>query len=186
MFVNSELAKLLSSGEKPLLSLEVNPPHGVEFESILQRLEGRLEGVDLFNVTDSALARMRFAAIPFASLLKNRFGLEPLVNISCRDRNLIAIQGDLLAAWALGIRSVVALTGDAVSVGDSPERKGVFEVNSVGLLKVIAKLNSGYDLAEKPLSGGTAFVPGVVVNPNAKNAAAELRRLDKKREAGAQ
>jgi 5,10-methylenetetrahydrofolate reductase len=151
----------------------------------MKRLEGRLEGVDFLNVTDCALARMKLAALPFASILKQRFGCEPLVNVSCRDRNLIAIQADLLAAWATGIRSIVALTGDAVTVGDSPDRKGVFEVNSLGLLHAVATLNSGKDLAGNELKGAPQFFPGVVVNPNARNAGAEIRRLKKKKESGA-
>src|SRR5690606_10081136 len=90
-----------------------------------------------------------------------------------------------LAAWATEIRSVVALTGDAVSIGDSPDRKGVFEVNSVGLLKVIEELNQGKDLAGNTLRGSPGFFSGVVVNPNAKNAGAEIRKLRRKGEAGA-
>jgi 5,10-methylenetetrahydrofolate reductase len=182
----SALTALFSSAARPALCLEINPPRGVDLAPIFARLDGgALEGVDILNVTDCALARMKLAALPFAALLKQRYGKEPVVNISCRDRNLIALQADLLAAWASGIRSVVALTGDAVTVGDSPERKAVFEVNSIGLLNAIHTLNSGQDLAGNKLSGAPAFVSGVVVNPNAKNVAAELKRLRKKKEAGA-
>ena len=181
-----KLRQAVNGGEgKPLLCIEVNPPRGVDVEEVFQRLEGKLKGIDLFNVTDSALARMKFAALPFASLLKAHFEIEPLVNLSCRDRNLIAIQGDLLAAWATGIRSIVALTGDAVTIGDSPDRKGVFEVNSIGLLNTIYKLNSGSDVSGNALKSAPAFYPGVVVNPNARNQAAELKRLARKKDAGA-
>lgn len=172
-----------ASGRK-LLCLEVNPPKGTDVESIFSRLNNNLEGIDFFNVTDSALAKMKLAAFPFAAMLKSRFGIEAMVNLSCRDRNLIAIQGDLLAAWAMGVRSVVALTGDAVTIGDSPDRKGVFEVNSIGLLHAISTLNGGQDLAGHALKGSPAFVSGVVVNPNARNGAVEIKRLKKKREAG--
>lgn len=182
----SKLQEISLSPARPLLCLEVNPPRGVELESTWSRFDGNaLAGVDFLNITDSALARMRFSPLPFAGLIKNKFGVEPLVNISCRDRNLIAIQADLLSGWATGVRSIVALTGDAVSVGDSPERKGVFEVNSVGLLHVIETLNSGKDLAGNELKGAPDYFPGVVVNPNAKNPGAELRRLQKKKDAGA-
>lgn len=170
---------------KPLLCLEVNPPRGTSLESIFKRLDGRLEGVDLLNVTDSALARMKMAAIPFACFLKERYGIEPLVNMSCRDRNLIGVQGDLLAGWVSGIRSIIALTGDAVTVGDSPERKGVFEVNSVGLLNTIYTLNDGKDLAGNKLKGAPDYYPGVVVNPNARNPKAEIKKLVRKKDAGA-
>ena len=169
----------------PLLCLEVNPPKGTDIDKIFKRLEGNVDDLDFFNVTDSALSRMRSSPLPFASLLKERFGVDPLVNISCRDRNLIALQADLLAGWTTGIRYVVALTGDAVSVGDAPETKGVFEVNSRGLLKTISTLNAGTDLVGNKLNGSPDYCPGVVVNPNAKNPQAEIRRLNKKKEAGA-
>lgn len=179
------LEKIKNNPEKPLLCLEVNPPRGVNVEDSFARLHGNVEGVDLFNVTDSALARMKQAGLPFASLLKQRFGIEAAVNVSCRDRNLLALQADLLAGWTLGVRSIVALTGDAMTIGDSPDRKGVFEVNSIGLLNVVATLNSGKDLAGNDLNGAPNFFPGVVVNPNVRNPAAEIRRLVKKKEAGA-
>ncbi len=180
-----EKLKNLGKSKELLLCLEVNPPRGVALEPVFSRLEGNLDGIDFLNITDSALARMKLAPFPFAAILKQRFGIEPLVNLSCRDRNLIAMQGDLLAAWVCGVRSVVALTGDAVTIGDSPERKGVFEVNSIGLLNAIAVLNGGKDLAGNELKGAPDFTTGVVVNPNVKNINAELRRLERKRDAGA-
>ncbi len=177
--------KIVYDAEKPLLCLEVNPPRGVDVADIFQRLEGSLDGIDFLNVTDSALARMKMSAFAFASVLKQRFNIEPMVNVSCRDRNLIALQADLLGAWLTGIRSIVALTGDAVSIGDAPETKGVFEINSVGLLKLIGDLNSGRDGNGHELKGATTFFPGAVLNPNANNRAAELKRLARKKEAGA-
>lgn len=175
-----------SGRQRSLLCIEVNPPKGADLDPIYRRLDGaNLAGIDFFNVTDSALAKMRFAPLPFASLLKQRYSIEPLVNISCRDRNLIALQSDLLAGWAMGVRSVVALTGDAMTIGDLPEGKGVFEVNSLGLLQALRTLNAGKDLAGHALHGNTGYVPGSVVNPNAKNVAAEIKRLTRKREAGA-
>lgn len=170
---------------KPLLCLEVNPPRGVDVESVCERLQGNLAGVDFLNITDSALARMRMSALPFASIIKQRFKIETMVNLSCRDRNVIALQSDILAGCALGVRSIVALTGDAVSVGDNPEAKGVFEINSIGLLNLINQLNSGKDLVGNELKGATSIIPGVVLNPNVKNPNAEIRRLEKKKAAGA-
>lgn len=181
------LARLLPAGaqtDKHILCLEINPPRGTEVEATLARYEG-LSGVDFVNITDSALAKMKLSGLNFASIFKQRFGTEPLVNLSCRDRNVIALQSDLLGAWALGVRSIIALTGDAVTVGDLPEAKGVFEVNSIGLLNIIASLNEGKDLAGVALKGGTSYVSGVVVNPNARNASAEIKRLSRKKEAGA-
>ncbi|MBX7143570.1 MAG: methylenetetrahydrofolate reductase [Oligoflexia bacterium] len=179
------LKELINCSGKTIVCLEVNPPRGSNLEPVVARLEGQLGGIDLINVTDSALAKMRMAALPFAAILKQRFQVEPLVNLSCRDRNVLALQADLLASWSVGIKSVVALTGDAMTVGDSPERKGVFEVNSVGLLGLIEKLNSGFDLEGHELDGCTGFICGCVVNPNARNIQAELKRLGRKKEAGA-
>ena len=169
----------------PMLCLEVNPPHGVNVAEALEKYVGQVAHLDFFNVTDSPLARMKLSALPFAAIIKSQLGVEPLVNISCRDRNIMALQADLLAGWATGVRGVVALTGDAMSVGDCPTLKGVFEINSVGLLGLISKINSGSDFADKPLNGAPSFTPGVVLNPNAKNSNAELRRLEKKVAAGA-
>jgi methionine synthase / methylenetetrahydrofolate reductase(NADPH) len=179
------LRKSVPGRGTPLLCLEVNPPRGVDLAPLFHRLDGQLDGIDFLNVTDSALAKMKMGALPCAGLLRQRYGVEPFVNLACRDRNVIALQGDLLAGWALGIRSVVALTGDAVTIGDMPECKGVFEVNSIGLLQIIQKLNEGKDLAGHTLHGMPAFCPGVVVNPNARNIGAEIKRLRKKADAGA-
>ena len=189
IFLEMSLEKLTTTASatnhRPILCLEVNPPRGVSWQAIEQRLSGQLGGIDFLNITDSALARMRMAALPFAAVVKQRFGLEVLVNQSCRDRNVLALQADLLGSWLTGVRSIVALTGDAMSVGDNPDRKGVFEVNSIGLLELIKTLNSGKDLAGNVLDQSPNFVAGVVVNPNVKNPAAELRRLEKKKAAGA-
>ncbi len=192
-FGGMRIGELLNSGQgasgskagpdRPLLCLEINPPRGTDIEPVLERYAS-LKGVDLVNVTDSALAKMKLSGFVFAALFKQRYGIEPVVNLSCRDRNVIAMQAELLGAWSLGVRSIVALTGDAVTVGDLPEAKGVFEVNSVGLLNIISTLNSGKDLAGVDLKGRTNYVPGVVVNPNAKNRDAEIRRLQRKRDAG--
>jgi 5,10-methylenetetrahydrofolate reductase len=180
----SALEALKETSGRPLLCLEVNPPRGVDVEGVLSRFAS-LKGVDLVNITDSALAKMRCSGLVFAALFKQRFGIEPLVNLSCRDRNVIGMQSELLGAWSMGVRSVVALTGDAVTVGDLPDAKGVFEVNSIGLLKIIAALNGGKDLSGFELKGAPQFLPGVVVNPNVKNHNAELKRLAKKKESGA-
>ncbi|WKZ57535.1 MAG: methylenetetrahydrofolate reductase [Bdellovibrionota bacterium] len=185
--MDNPVLALFSGARRPILSFEVNPPKGVELAAVWERLDRAdiASRIDFLNVTDCALAKMRLAALPFAALLKQRYGLEPLVNVSCRDRNIIALQSDLLAAWALGVRSVVALTGDAVTVGDNPTAKGVFEVNSVGLLKLIAQLGNGLDLSGAALSGAPDFFSGVVVNPNVRNPAAEVKKLLRKKEAGA-
>ncbi len=167
------------------LCLEVNPPRGTDLSSTIDRLTPVLDKIDFLNVTDCALAKMKAAALPCASRIKDMTGKEVVVNVACRDRNLIALQADLLAAWISGVTGIVALTGDAMSVGDSPERKGVFEVNSVGLLQTIMQLNQGKDADGHELKGKTSFLAGAVCNPNAKNTEVEVRRLGKKSNAGA-
>lgn len=178
------LLKVHGATSRPLLCLEVNPPRGTDVEGVLARC-GSLRGIDFVNITDSALAKMRLSALTFAAIFKQRVGIEPLVNVSCRDRNIIALQSELLGAWAMGVRSVIALTGDAVTVGDLPDAKGVFEINSIGLLNIVTTLNGGKDVAGVELKGSPDFVSGVVVNPNARNRDAEIKRLVKKRDAGA-
>jgi 5,10-methylenetetrahydrofolate reductase len=180
-----ELLEKINTTGKPLLCLEINPPRGTDLAQIFARLEGNLKGLNFLNITDSALAKMRMSSIIFASLLKQRFGVEPLVNFTCRDKNVIAIQSELLGAWALDIRSIIALTGDAVSIGDMPEAKGVFEINSIGLLNIIEKLKTGKDLAENVLHGSPHYIAGSVVNPNVKNINAEIKRLARKKDSGA-
>lgn len=165
--------------------MEINPPRSGSARAAGDRFRGRLTGIDLLNVTDCALAKLRCAAIPFAAKVKEQFGIPVAVNMSCRDRNIIALQADLLGAHLLGIDAVVALTGDAVTTGDFPAAKGVFEVNSIGLLNLLTKLNRGVDGHEQPLGEGIAIRPGVVANPTARNVAAEVRRLGKKVAAGA-
>lgn len=182
------LGGLLDNGadgnrHSPLLCLEINPPRGTDVQAVLDRY-AELRHVDFVNVTDSALAKMKLSGFVFGALFKQRYGIEPLVNLSCRDRNVIALQADLLGAWSLGVRSIVALTGDAVTVGDLPDAKGVFEVNSIGLLNILRTLNNGRDLAGAELKGKTDFVLGIVVNPNARNRDAEVRRLVRKAESG--
>lgn len=185
--MNQEIEQRMARRTGPLLCYEVNPPKGVDLKPIWKRLDevNASNIIDFFNVTDCALAKMRLAALPFAAALKQRYGVEPLVNISCRDRNIIALQSDLLAGWAGGVQSVVALTGDAVTVGDNPTAKGVFELNSVGLLKLIERLNSGSDLSGAALAGAPCFFPGVVVNPNVRNPSVEIKKLQRKVAAGA-
>lgn len=167
------------------LCLEINPPRGTDLASTIEKIRPVLDKIDFLNVTDCALAKMKAAALPCAAKIKAETGKEVVVNVACRDRNLLALQADLLASWISGVKGIVALTGDAMSVGDSPERKGVFEVNSVGLLQTIAQLNAGKDANGHELKGSTNFLAGCVCNPNAKNTEVEVRRLNKKAAAGA-
>jgi 5,10-methylenetetrahydrofolate reductase len=120
-------------------------------------------------------------------MLKDR-GIDPIYQVTCRDRNRLALQSDLLSGWALGVRNILALTGDHPTLGDHPQAKPVFDLDSVTLLEVIGKLNSGFDMVGNELQGKPDFLCGAVVNPGADNEAAmalQINKMEKKIEAGA-
>ena len=130
---------------------------------------------------------MRLGSLPVCHLLKEK-GLDPVFQITCRDRNRLALQSDLLSAYVLGIENVLAITGDLPVLGDHPQAKPVYDLDSVQLLEVITKLNEGYDMAGNELKGKPNLFPGAVVNPGASTEAAfelQLIKMEKKIEAGA-
>jgi 5,10-methylenetetrahydrofolate reductase len=130
---------------------------------------------------------MRLGSLPVCHLLKDK-GIDPVFQITCRDRNRLALQSDLLSAYVLGVENVLAITGDLPARGDHPQAKPVYDLDSVQLLEVIMKLNEGYDMAGNELKGKTNFFPGAVVNPGANTEAAlelQLMKMEKKIEAGA-
>jgi methylenetetrahydrofolate reductase (NADPH) len=179
------LDDLTDARKRGLLCLEINPPRGTDYSQTISRLLDDCHHLDYLNVTDSALARMKCSPIAFGCILKNTLNIEVLANFACRDRNKIAIQADLIGADILGVKSIVALTGDGLALGEYASGKDVFEVNSVGLLSIIAGLNEGKDCCGNSLKGSASLVPGAVVNPNANNVKAEVKKLKKKFEAGA-
>jgi 5,10-methylenetetrahydrofolate reductase len=168
------------------ICLEVNPPRGCDAAAIFEKLDAEdLNHIDLFNVTDCALAKLKLHAATFAACLKQKYSKEVVVNLSCRDRNLLGLESELLGASFAGIGGVVAITGDAMSVGDNADRKGVFEVNSVRLMETITKFNQGSDAEGRPLKGATKLLICGVANPHSTNQGVELKRLKKKKDAGA-
>ena len=140
--------------------------------------------MDAVNVTDNQRAVMRLSSLGGSAVLL-REGLEPILQLTCRDRNRIAIQSDLLSAWVLGVKNVLTMTGDPVDAGDHPEAKPVFDLGSTALLKLIATLNRGEDSAGHPLDGKTDFFCGSTVNPGAEPFEPELERFHEKVDAGA-
>ena len=166
---------------------EVGPLKGTdttEIEEVAELLRGR---VDAANVTDQQSSVMRLGSLATCHLLKER-GLEPVFQMTCRDRNRLALQSDLLSASALGIENVLAITGDLPSLGDHPQAKPVYDLDSVQLLWVIGRLNEGYDMVGNELKGKPNFFPGAVVNPGADTEAAfelQLIKMEKKIAAGA-
>ena len=174
------------SNKEFLITAEVAPPKGtnpVHMLEMAKTLKGRVHGV---NITDGSRAVMRMSPVA-ASLILLQQGIEPICQLACRDRNAIALQGDLLGAYALGIRNLLALTGDPVKAGDHKESKPVFELESVRLIKLIEQLNKGFDHNNKPLHDEpTDLFIGAAVDPQLKSWSSLQQRFEKKVEAGAQ
>jgi methylenetetrahydrofolate reductase (NADPH) len=180
------LQSKLESGQFAV-SCEFGPVKGTDIHEIKENIEILRGKVDAVNVTDQQSSIMRMSGLATASLAVQG-GLEPIFQMTCRDRNRIALQSDLLGAWVLGIKNVLALTGDMAAKGDHPQAKDVFDLDSVTLLQTITRLNEGFDLSGNELKGKPAFFPGAVVKvENNTEASFELQiaKLQKKIAAGA-
>ncbi|TET38556.1 MAG: 5,10-methylenetetrahydrofolate reductase [Dehalococcoidia bacterium] len=180
----SNLSEALKSG-KFVVTAEIGPPKGVDIEEMLGDAELFRGRVDAINVTDQQSSVMRLGSLATCHLLKER-GLEPVFQMTCRDRNRIALESDLLCAHVLGIENVLCLTGDYVSLGDHPEAKPVFDLDSVSLLETATLLQQGADLAGKELKGRPNFFLGAVVTPGADPLEPQIIKMEKKVRAGAQ
>ena len=179
----SRLSDSLASG-RFVVTTELNPPKGTDLTSLLDKAELLRGVVDAFNLTDSHRSMMNMSPMAAARLLVER-GIEPILQVTCRDRNRIALQGDLLGSHALGISNVVCMTGDHPSGGDHPEASPVFDVGAIELLGAIAALTGGKDMADNSLNGAPDLYAGAVVNPGAEDLDSEIRRMAEKIEAGA-
>jgi homocysteine S-methyltransferase len=170
-----------------VLGVELLTPRGFEAEPAIQRArELKRYGVDFVNIPDGQRAGARLSALALAVLIEQQAGIEVLLHYSCRDRNLLGIQSDLLGAHALGLRNLLLITGDPGRVGDYPDATAVFDVDSIGLTNVVSRLNHGSDVGGQPIGAPTAFHIGVSVNPAASNVDEEIRRFDYKVDAGAE
>ncbi|MCU1315657.1 MAG: 5-methyltetrahydrofolate S-homocysteine methyltransferase, partial [Candidatus Acidoferrum typicum] len=167
--------------------VEIDPPKGVSLDRIFEQVDKVMASrkVDAIDINSGAMARVGMDALIVASALEAR-GIETVPHLTTRDQNIIGLQAALLGAWTVGgVRNVLAITGDPPSVGDYPETSGVYEVDSVGLVKVLHRLNQGTDWAGKTLGGATNFTIGVAVNPVADDLDNEIERFHAKVEAGA-
>jgi len=177
----SLLSEQLAAG-RFVVTAEVAPPKGIDLAPVLAVAE-KLHGVTAINVTDNQGANMRLSALVLAGELKRR-GLEPVLQLTCRDRNRVALQSDLLGAAALGIENLLILSGDHSKFGDHPDARPVFDLDAVQLLDVVAGLGSGVDMAGKPLAGVPHFFPGAAVNPAAEPFELVMQKVRKKVESG--
>lgn len=183
----SKFEKNLRSG-KFAVTCEIGPPKGAGAEEIREAAGYLKDVADGINVTDLQSSVMRLGSLATCHLLKE-WGLDPIFQVTCRDRNRLALQSDLLSAYVLGIRNVLALTGDYTTIGDHPQAEPVFDIDSVQLLWVIKNLEEGKDLAGKELTQKPSFFKGAVVNPGADTEASyelQIIKMKKKIDQGAQ
>jgi homocysteine S-methyltransferase len=175
-----------NQGDNFFISVELDPPKGAVFKKLLQSAERLYAcGADAINVGDSPMARVRMSSMATCSLISQKVGVETIIHFTTRDRNLMGIQADLLGCQALGIRNVLALTGDPPSLGNYVHATAVYDVDSVGLIKIIAQLNQGKDLAGNSIGTPTKLSIGCALNLTFDNRENELKRLRAKLEAGA-
>jgi methionine synthase / methylenetetrahydrofolate reductase(NADPH) len=182
----SNLGKKLALGEFVTM-VEIVPPKGID---IRKEVEGarflKSVGVDAINIPDSPRASARMSNQALSLLVQRDVGIEAILHYTCRDRNVLGIQSDLLGAAATGIRNLICITGDPPKMGNYPDATAVFDVDAIGLVNIVHNLNRGLDLGSNPLGTGTAFVIGVGANPGVPNIDEEIRRFEYKVEAGAE
>lgn len=181
----SPMAKRIEE-KKFVVSVELDPPAGTNADKVIEKARTLSEaGVDAINIADGPRATARMSPLSLALLIRDNAGIEPIVHYCCRDRNLIGMQSDLIGAHALGMHNILIITGDPPKMGDYPFATAVFDVDSIGLIKIAGNLNRGMDLAGNPIKGQTCFFLGVGANPGAMDLDEEVRRFEKKVEAGA-
>lgn len=168
------------------VTVELDPPKSASPLKTQKEAVQLIEWADAVNIADCPMAKLRMSPIALAHIIQMDYHLETIFHLTCRDRNLIGLQAELLGASALGVHNILTLTGDPPSVGDHPGAKPVFETDSTGLIEIARTLNSGRDMAGNDLDQATQFYIGTTGNPAADDLDAELRRLEGKKKAGAQ
>jgi len=179
------LARKLEAGEF-LVTVELDPPRGHNIEKLVQGAKLLKErGVEMVDINDGSLGRIRMSVLPTAVLVREATGLDIIMHFTCRDRNLMGIQADLLGAHAMGIRNILAIKGDPPRAGDYVNATAIFDVNAIGLIRIIQGMNGGLDATGNSIGEPTGFHVGVGLNPAAVDPDKELARLFRKVEAGA-
>ena len=171
--------------DKFVITSEIGPPKGTNIEKMLHHIDLLKDKVDALNVTDHQSSVMRFPSIGGCLAIKEQGG-EPILQVTCRDRNRLALQAELLFAYTRGVKNVLCLTGDAVVVGDHKAAKGVFDLDSTQLLQTIRQMEAGKDLGGNELDGAVEFCAGAIVTPEANPIEPQLIKFEKKIEAGAE
>ncbi|MFZ5828049.1 MAG: methylenetetrahydrofolate reductase [Bacillota bacterium] len=167
------------------VTVEIDPPKGADVRKTLEKVRRFGDRVDAVNVADCPMANVRMSPITLAHLLQRDVQVEAIFHLTCRDRNVIGLQAELLGAAGLGVRNILALRGDNPERGDHPDARGVFECDATGLIAIAATLNRGETVSGTTLEQGTDFAIGCAANPTAKDLEAEVSRLEQKIAAGA-
>jgi len=169
-----------------VISVEIDPPRGLNPAKCIAGAELVKEaGADAVNIGDSPMARVRMSALALALMIRQQVGIDTIIHFTSRDKNLMALQAELIGAHAMGVRNVIALTGDPPRIGDYPSATGVWDVDSIGLIKILSRLNEGYDWLGTSIGKPAAFTIACAVNPSAEDLETELDRFRQKIEAGA-
>lgn len=167
------------------VTVELDPPKSADAEKTISEASQLKGCVDAVNIADCPMANLRMSPIALSHVIQKDVGIESIFHLTCRDRNLIGLQAELLGAAALGVHNILALTGDHPSRGDHPDAAGIFEVDSTGLIRIAQQLNGGKDVKNNDLGKGTSFFIGTAVNPGADDWESELAKLTAKVDAGA-
>jgi len=180
----STLQTKLANGQFTL-TVELDPPKSADASKTISEAQQLKSRIDAVNIADCPMANLRMSPIALSHVIQADVGLETIFHLTCRDRNIIGSQAELLGAAALGVHNILALTGDHPQQGDHPQAKAVFETDSTGLIELSAKLNNGRDTMGNELGKGTSFFIGTAVNPGADDLDKELEKLSAKIAAGA-
>jgi 5,10-methylenetetrahydrofolate reductase len=180
----ARLLHRLARGEFTV-TVEIDPPKGADVTKTLAKVRRFADRVDAVNIADCPMANVRMSPITLAHLIQRDTGVEAIFHLTCRDRNVIGLQAELLGAAGLGVRNILCLRGDDPARGDHPEAKSVFELDAVGLIQLAATLNQGRTVSGKELESGTDFAIACAANPCADDVEAEVSRLEAKIAAGA-
>jgi methionine synthase I (cobalamin-dependent)/5,10-methylenetetrahydrofolate reductase len=181
----SNLGRKLASGEFVTM-VEIVPPKGIDFR---KEVEGakflKAAGIDAINIPDSPRASARMSNLALCTLVQQQAGIETVLHFTCRDRNVLSMQSELLGCYTMGMHNLICITGDPPKMGNYPDATAVFDVDAIGLVNIVRNLNFGLDIGGNPIGTGTKFVIGVGANPGLVNIDEEIRRFEYKVEAGA-